>query len=123
MSPKDLYKELSSTGKSSICGHFDGVFGIYTLSDAYIYFHSSAERFRGARPSETEKAKSIDISNAMRIFPYSWCLELYPEDDNRISVKIPATNTAIKLIAKKEEIKSNMYIIRKIKYITVNQNY
>ena len=122
MSPKELYNELKSSGKGSVYGYFDGVHGIYTISDTNIYFHSNDERLRGTRPNPIESSRYIDISFAMAEYPYSWVLGLYSGNDHRISVKIEATNPAMKLSPRTEQ-KNDVYIIRKRKYTTINQNY
>ena len=122
MSPKELYNELKSIGRMSIYGWLDGTHGIYTISDANMYFHSSAERLRGATPTPTEMSRYIDISNAVAEYPYSWILGLYTADDYRISVAIPAINP-MKNPSPRPEQKNDVYIIRKRKYTTINQNY
>ena len=122
MSPKELYNELKSIGRMSIYGRFDGIPGIYTISDVNIYFHSSAERFRGAMPTLTEMSRYIDISNAVAKYPYSWILGLHAENDYRISVAIPDTNP-MKKPSPRPEQENDVYIIRKRKYTIINQNY
>lgn len=122
MSPKELHHKLKIAGKSSVYGRFDGVYGIYTISDANMYFHSSAERLCGARPTPTERSRHADISNAIAEYPYSWLFGLYSEKDYRISVEITDINPVVKLNQRSEQ-KNDVYIIRKRRYITINQNY
>lgn len=122
MSPRELYNKLRSTGRSSIYGEFYGVYGLYTISDTNMYFHSSSEKLRGTMPTPTERNRHIDISNAMAKYPYSWPLGIYSENEYGISIGVPIVNPVVKLSAKEEQ-KNNVYIIRKRKYITINQNY
>ena len=122
MSPKELYHKLKIAGKSSIYGRYDGVYGIYTISDTSIYFHSSSEKLAGATPTQIERSRYVDISNAMDKYPYSWIFGLYSADDYRISVEITDINPAMKSSLKPEQ-KNDVYIIRKRRYIIINQNY
>ena len=122
MSPKELHHKLKIAGKSSIYGRYDGVCGIYTISDTSIYFHSSSEKLAGAKPTQTERSRYVDISNAMDKYPYSWMFGLYSADDYRISVEITDINPAMKSSLKPEQ-KNDVYIIRKRRYIIINQNY
>ena len=87
-----------------------------------MYFHSSAERLCGARPTPTEISRHADISNAIAEYPYSWLFGLYSADDYRISVEITDINPAMKSSLKPEQ-KNDVYIIRKRRYIIINQNY
>ena len=122
MSPKELYNELKSVGRASIYGRLDGTPGIYTISDTSMYFHSSAEKFRGATPTPTEISRNIDISNAMAEYPYSWTLGLSTTDYYRISVAIPDTNP-MKKPSPRPGQENDVYIFRKRKYTIINQNY
>ena len=64
---------------------------------------------------------NIEISNATDKYPYSWILGIYSEHDH-VSIEDSIINPVVKITTKGEQ-KNNVYIIRKRKYTTINQNY